>query len=278
MSSSMRLVIKTKQRPPKTKRKPGRNEYKNCHVVVLSWNTPIYQGLAHTVCMKLGLQNTNHKLVSLYPFSETSWTERYDVKGFAVLGCSGSDIHTPKTFCACVCFAPRVCMSAEARWWWDQSHLAWEVSSLKQTAALGWKQASCQSNCAGWRVDRWVSRVEHDTRNGWLTVVEAEEKSSSSFFRRMFLRGACHIYWKFHFKDQSGEAAEADRPHDRGDNVHLLSCRNSVYIMHKSPCPSTFTIQATEYCSDLRSFLQGLRPSVSVPVWQTSKTIELRSS
>lgn len=146
--------------------------------------------------------------------------------------CSGSDIHTPKSFCACVCFAPRVCVSAEARWWWDQSHLAWEVSSLKQTAALGWKQASCQSNCAGWRVDRWVSRVEHDTRNGWLTVVEAEEKSSSSFFRRMFLRGACHIYWKFHFKDQSGKAAEADRPHDRGDNVHLLSCRNSVYIMH----------------------------------------------
>lgn len=129
------------------------------HVVVLGWNTPIYRGLAHTVCTELDLQN--NKLFSLYPVSETPWTGRYEGKGAAVLGCGGRDIHTPKPFF--VCFAPRVPVSAGARWWGDQSHLAWEVSSLRQPAALGWKQVSCQSHVA-----RRVSLNSRAWHREWL--------------------------------------------------------------------------------------------------------------
>lgn len=143
------------------------------HVVALGWNPPIYRAPAHTACTELDLHKTKLKLFSLYPVIETPWTGRDEGKGAALLGHVGRDIHTPKPFF--LCFAPRVCVSAGAGRWGDQSHLAWEVSSRRQPAALGWKQARCQSHGARRGPDRWVSRVEHDTGNGWLTVAEAEE-------------------------------------------------------------------------------------------------------
>lgn len=151
MSSSMRPVMKTKQRLLKTKRKPGRNEYRNCHVVVLRWNTLIYQGLAHTVCMELDLHNTDHKLVSLYPFSETSWTEKYEVKGFAMLGCSGSDIHTPKTFlCVCAFRSTGLYVS------WSQVM----VGSI--TPSLGGQQpeTDCSSELKTNKLPEWLCKME----------------------------------------------------------------------------------------------------------------------
>lgn len=81
-----------------------------------------------------------------------------------MMGCDGRDTHTPKPFF--LYFTPRVHVSAGAKRWGDQSHLAWEVSRLRQPAALGWKQASCQSHGSRRGQDRCVSRVKHDTRNG----------------------------------------------------------------------------------------------------------------